>query len=333
MFAGPHAGGRNLQRDRLSAPYRARLHDAASGFYQYCKRRGHSLRQLSKSASLTGDLLVDYVQTLYDNQKPLWVAKHAVLAMQTIFRHHRGHLRRAWDSIQSWQLERPIRSRVPLRPELLEAICTYAVLAALRFDRKRALVWWSFTVSLKVAFHGLLRPKELFNLRCSEIRLPQSRVFMDSWVSVITILEPKNRAAMGRVQVRLIRDSDTLAWMLWFIPHLPGSCRLWVSSPRTFRSCLSEALTFLSLDRIKVTAGSLRAGGATFRLEKGVHPQNIKFQGGWASERSLWSYLQEAEAASTLLKLSPSQTQKLELLLNEFSFLRRPPALPLSRLV
>ena len=123
-------------------------------------------------------MLVKYVQHLYDNRKPYWVAKHAVLATQTVYRHYKGHLRPAWESIQTRRLEKPVLSRTPMRPEFLHAICSYGVL----LDRKRSLLWWAFIVCLKVGFHGLLRPKELFCLKCSEIRLLVKRGFFESRV-------------------------------------------------------------------------------------------------------------------------------------------------------
>ena len=79
---------KDLQRDRPSALYRARLLRGASDFYSFCKRNGCSPERLGQSAAVTSDMLVKYVQHLYDNRKPYWVAKHAALAMQTVYRQH-----------------------------------------------------------------------------------------------------------------------------------------------------------------------------------------------------------------------------------------------------
>ena len=43
--------------------------------------------------------------------------------------------------------------------------------------------------------------------------------------------------------------------------------------------------------------------GTTLLVEQGVPVANILFAGCWASEKALSSYLQEAEAASTLLQV------------------------------
>jgi hypothetical protein len=52
------------------------------------------------------------------------------LAVQTNFRHLRGKLRAAWDSILAWKLKSPVSSRVPLTLPLMEALRIFAVVAA-----------------------------------------------------------------------------------------------------------------------------------------------------------------------------------------------------------
>ena len=81
---------------------------------------------------------------------------------------------------------------------------------------------------------------------------------------------------------------------------------------------------------MKLTPGSLRAGGATHLLESGTPVATIRFQGGWAGKKSLASYLQEAESAATLLDLSEDQARQLERVLHEFSFLSEPPGVPFA---
>ena len=148
---------------------------------------------------------------------------------------------------------------------------------------------------------------------------------------MISVLDPKNRAVMGRLQVRPIRAEDALAWLLWYVPHLPQEACLWPSSPATFRNMLDEALRFLSLENCRFTPGSLRAGGAIHRLETGIS-HKISNSKGLGPRTKVWSYLQEAEAAATLLRLSPRRSRKLEIMLREVSFLTLPPAASLPSL-
>jgi len=93
-------------------------------------------------------MLIEYIQTLFDRGRPLVLAKETVLAVQTLFRHLKGRLRPAWDSISSWRLREPVRSRVPMRIEFLIGLCRYGCLAAARLDQGRALLWLAWVTSL-----------------------------------------------------------------------------------------------------------------------------------------------------------------------------------------
>ncbi len=61
------------------------------------------------------------------------------------------------------------------------------------------------------------------------------------------------------------------------------------------------ALAFFKLDKCGFSLGSFRVGGANNLLEQGLGA------GGWAAKCTLSHYLQEAEAAPTLLSLSADQ--------------------------
>jgi hypothetical protein len=56
----------------------------------------------------------------------------ALLArLQHYYRHLRRGLCRAWDGIASWHLQLPVRSRIPLLPEVLFAISLTLIRSAL----------------------------------------------------------------------------------------------------------------------------------------------------------------------------------------------------------
>lgn len=131
---------------------------------------------------------------------------------------------------------------------------------------------------------------------------------------------------MGGLQARMIKDVATLEWLLWYTAHMVDVQFLWHYSNQCFALCMQTCLKFLGLGSLSLTPASLRAGGATDMLESGVPVQNIKFAGSWASDRSLACYLQEAEAAATLLSLSPSQVSRLERALDSLNFLGSPPS-------
>jgi len=318
----------DLQNSRLSDEYKARLAAAGDLFRDFCRSRRKSVATVAQNPRDMTDLLVQFIDFLHDCSKPLWLASHAILAMQTWDRSLRGQLTGAWDSVLSWKMERPVHSRVPMPKSILTAVAYVAVLQGMSLEPHNILMWLSFSVCVRVGFYALLRPKELFELTKRCLRLPTSRVVIGNFVGVCTILDPKNRAFMGRLQARMIKDTGTLEWLLWYCAHMNESQVLWPYSDRRFSLCLYACLKFLGLDGLSLTPASLRAGGATEMLESGVPVQNIKFAGSWASDRSLACYLQEAEAAATLLSLTPSQVSRLEQALDSLHFLDAPPSRP-----
>lgn len=154
----------DLQRDRLSHAYRARLRHAGQHFSWWCAKQGTTMTALSSRPAEMNNFLVKYLQMLYSSGLPLWRGTHTVLAVQTIFRSLCGKLRVAWKSTMTRRLLRPVRFRVPLPAALLEALCRYCILAALSLDAAHFLVWWNFAVMLHVGFFGLFRPKEIWGV-------------------------------------------------------------------------------------------------------------------------------------------------------------------------
>ena len=294
-------------------------------FVSFCLAYRVSVETLAANADYMSDALIAFVQHTFDVQGPFWVALHGVLGVQNRWRHLRGKLKPVWDSLMSWKMVRTARSRVPARLEVVQGICFAAAVFAFSTVSSKARVWWNFIVAVRLAFFGLLRPKELFGLRRSEVVLPGPGTFRNLDLVVLKIASPKNKLHVGRVQVRLIKDSATVQWAIWFLMNRPKSEPVWSYSAGLFRSCLVRALRFCHLDGIGISASSFRAGGATRLLEAGQPVSAIRFAGGWASERSLTSYLQEAEAAASLLELDPVEALRFDKLLVAFAFCEWPP--------
>ena len=315
----------NLQGDRLSEGYRARLLTAGNALVQFCHNRGVSPAEVLSSPGLANRALVDFVQYLHDTRKPLWLATHAVLSVQTANRFMRGLLRPAWDSISSWKLSIPVKSRTPMDCSIMKAVFYFAICQAMMFDISRRQIWLSFALCIRLGFFALLRPKEWFNLRRSHMKIPLGTLLSGRLVAVLTILDPKNRAFMGRLQVRLVKDRGTVLWLKWFAESMAPNDLVWPYCRQTFMRCFKDAIGFFQLEHLNLSPASMRAGGATFMLEQGYDPSSIKFAGSWASDKALACYLQEAEAASTLLSLSLSEQRRLEHVLQTLCFLEEPP--------
>jgi hypothetical protein len=322
----------DLQRDRISPAYRQRLEVAGERFKRWCHQRRINLADASQNPPYMSSLLTDYLQQLFDEGAAYWWALHAVLYVQTEWRPLRGYLTRAWDSVSTWRLHMPVSSRIPLRYELVQALCFAAVLFGSTFEPVLASVWFGFAAVLRFSFFGLLRPKELYTLRIADILVPRRGTHSLLQCAVATIREPKNRAAGGRLQVRLVRDEIAVAWLAWVIAERPLTDLLWPFGTGGFQRALRKLLKFTGLHTLGITPGSIRAGGATALLEQGLSVANIMFAGGWSAEATLRSYLQVAEAAQVLLRLDPPQSLWLEHFVKSFAFLEVPPAATYSQL-
>lgn len=110
MFA-PRKGGvrrnpRNLQKTRLSDQYVSDLDAAYCLVTSFIVRIGNELVDLDVPA-VANEHLINYIQAEHESPSgSLRNARYAILAFQTRHRSLKGQLRSAWDSVQSWQLER-----------------------------------------------------------------------------------------------------------------------------------------------------------------------------------------------------------------------------------
>ena len=329
------ASGRrlHLQRDRLSLGYRRRLQIAFDKLSTWSEANDVSLRSALKTAADANRLLINYCQSCYDDGSAYWLALYAVLAVQTMIRPLKGALRGAWDSLQTWRLSMPVLSRVPLRLEVVEALSHYSIMAALSLDTGRGPQWLLLAALIRTFFFGLLRPKEFFGLEIADVRVPCAGAFRRLRSAVVVVRDPKNRAHGGRLQARLLRDDRCVLWLTWALQSLPASGRMWPFPRELFVKLFKQGLVYLELDRVGFSLGSFRAGGATALLEDGMPISQIKYCGGWSADKTLSSYLQEAESALTLINLSPAAAARLERLLVQLAHLDAPPPISATQLL
>ena len=92
----------DLQTSRLSEPYKRRLVKAGEMFRDFCRLKGASVPVLGRDPRMLADFLVVFINSLHSSGRPIWLASHAILAMQTWDRTLRGQLTAAWDSVQAW---------------------------------------------------------------------------------------------------------------------------------------------------------------------------------------------------------------------------------------
>ena len=151
----------------------------------------------------------------------------------------------------------------------------------------QAALWFAFGCCLRLGFFALLSPQEPYSRTRRCLQLPFNNLLLSSPVGACKILDPENRAFMGRLQVRMFRDKVTIAWLQWYAAGMVPCQKLWPHSPITFSERLKVCSQFFGSVHLGFTPASMRAGGATYLLESGESLGNSRFMGSWASERSM----------------------------------------------
>ena len=175
---------RNLQNARLSRPYQNRLAETGKLSFEFCRLSpGESCGLLSDPEPIDPQLIA-FIQDLSIKHRRLWIATHAVLAVQAASRSLRGNFRPAWDSIESWKLCTTVHSRVPSPLALMRGIVYFALMQALMFDKSNSMMWFAFAVCFRFSFHALPRPRELYNMTRRHVKLPGFKTVGSCFVAV-----------------------------------------------------------------------------------------------------------------------------------------------------
>ena len=320
----------SLEKTRVSKIHRVRMTNAFRGFAQWCRSEGVLLQAAPPPYQILEDLLARYVQHMKDGAEPFWIAKHAVLGAQFVYRNCRGHIRRAWDNIASWEAERPLGGRVPLPRLCLLALFTECMYLGLRFPSLRYELI-TLAVLSRVAFEGLLRPGEATYLCPRDVLLPRS--WETGAPMTLAIKDPKNKSALGRSQFRIVRCPSCISWMRWLLEGVPAYFPIWTLSSERFRKTFGWVLSRLGVPPGTYSPGSLRAGGATWKYTSGEPVPSLKFSGGWASEKALACYIQEAMAQAIWRSLPDEAAARLHsVAARSPEIWMQPPPLPWSQL-
>ena len=291
----------------------------------------------TKRSPTANRLLIDYVQECYDRKKPISHAREAILAVQWKRRHLKGKLRMSWDSIESWQIELELLTRLPIPELVLEA--AFCLSMALGFCASRAQlcelagVCLSLGIMLLVGFGALLRPGEMFSATAGRMRVPpvgrryryQHRLQRKWRAGSVHIPRPKMFRSFGRSQFATFSSRRAMRWVAWALEELPRGLRLFTGSGKRMSELFSTLMSVLGLSEL-CTLGSIRPGSATAVYMKTRDVTRVRFMGRWKNDVILGVYLQEAVSAYMAAELPDSSVDLCVSLVRLYgSAFRRPP--------
>eukprot|EP00971_Amphidinium_carterae_P339536 6477397-Amphidinium_carterae.1 len=248
--------------------------------------------------SLLEELLVAYLQYMYNNGCPVSHGVYLLAGLQYFQPSAYRRVPRAWLCQRTWQQHTPVHARAPMPESILLALaCTSWVLG-----------WHRLALGLLLGFLGMLRPSELGRLRRMDISLPQDLNGSPD-VLIIAIAQSKTSTRASRLQSTMITDVNVIALAQGLLCDDSPS-RLLISGglPELSRK-YAKLTTILDLKK-GFSLGTLRGGGAVRCLKQHKSLSLLQWLGRWSSERSTHHYLQLGVAAATWIDL-PLATKAL----------------------
>jgi len=207
-----------------------------------------------------------------------------------------------WRIHRSWVLSVPSEFRVAIDFRFTLAIS----LRAWRLGHQRLCLLFL------VAFHCLLRPGEMVELRWDDLIVwdeMEAARFKDT-SGFVRVRKPKTRRMAGHAAVQhvLLEDPGLASFLAWAISTVPmghRGRRIWSQPQHKMATIFAKCCEALGLAHLHLLPAGLRGGGATDAWVRTRDVPGIRRRGRWTSEKTLERYLQEGTALYLRNSLHP----------------------------
>ena len=225
--------------------------------------------------------LSEYLNFLFNSNKPETWATDAVSGMTRLVPSMRGRLKVSWSYISNWRKTVQRSRALPLSPDVVLAMASLSLLNG----KPR------FAAAILLSFSCLFRPSEL-------VSVSRSSCLSFSQHSLVFVLSPYSRSKSasreGQPQsvtvvdpylVRLIRET-------WLDTSAPS--RLLDMTPTAASALLGDLARTLGFSHPKLTLHSLRRGGATWHFNSFHSLDETTQRGRWQHRASARLYIDAA---------------------------------------
>ena len=166
--------------------------------------------------------------------------------------------------------------------------------------------WPRMAALLALGFHAMLRTGELLKVSPADILVQGQR-------GVLRLRDTKTASNYDEmVQLHDIRVLDILRTVLPMLPHKDHERPIWNRSDQSFRESLDWLFTHFNLENFRFRGYSIRRGGASFDFDTYHNMERTLLRGRWQSSRVARIYITDALARLTQMRLSPTQTSRLQ---------------------
>lgn len=185
-------------------------------------------------------------------------------------------------------------------------------------------LWWKFSSLVLAGFFGLLRPGERFRLQKQDVGLPNS-LSLGSLFASVRVRQPRMLDRWEGISLQSFVTWMPLTGFLGALAVAISRIVFCGQAPlRSFAKCSSNFVRSLrfKISHCKFTPASLRAGGATWEIDRdSCNIAHLRFEGRWANLRSLEHYIQVARAQQLLLSIPEETSQRLRKWIGDHFFL------------
>lgn len=240
-------------------------------------------------------LVGSFGRHLFSSGKSQYVFRHLVVFVQKSLPLTRPFISNCWELLQKWERLEPTIHRAPIPSSILRAM----VVVGLHWR------WWRFSGCLLSCFFGILRPGEFLKATRRDMVLPRDLIGEDRHVIYLKIREPKSRfRGRGRVQHASIHEPNVVSFLQRLFGSLSADERLYPISASSFRRRWDTVLQHLGVSgNLRITPGSLRAGGAIFEYRRGTDLTKLLWRMRLKQLSTLESYVQEV-ASDVVFRIS-----------------------------
>ena len=285
--------GKGQLRDLIVKPKNLTRYKRATKAFFVFVREAQLNAVLSRSVD---EALCLFIQAAWEQGEPIGAATDLLSGLSHFLPRLRGGLRGAWRLVSAWS-----KNEKPQRPAPFSQDTLYAFAGAALVRYGEAL-----TLGILLAFHCMLRPGELLNVRSDHFLFSGSR-------GTLTLPEAKSGARINAPESVLIADAVLIRALQNWIAGLERPERLAPWTETRFRGAFHMLLRDSGLHSVAYDAPrSLRRGGATHDFGWHGLIDKTVVRGRWKQQRACRIYVDEAMAHLAGISMTPRAQARVE---------------------
>ncbi len=248
--------------------------------------------------------LAAYGYHCFDAGKSLHYYRQLLAHIQKTHGSVKPHLSCAWEVVNKWELVEPVVHRVPIPEPLLQAAVSLALLWG----------WRRWAAVTMFSFYAISRIGEVLRAYRGDALTPKDILF-EQLVVFLKVKAPKSKNRGPRTQYSAVELEQCVRFVSTVWDELMPDEMLYPGSASSYRTRWDKILKRLGVPpSLKLTPGSLRAGGCIAAYRRKEPIQEILWRMRLAHQKTLAYYLQEVNASSVLPSLSESTRENILLL-------------------